>query len=116
MAGDLNANTTAGVLYVVVVKNFNLPVHPTVCSALISDHLPVLMDTSCRSSVQNLPDRPDFMRMDRAASEACLKNRFQCDPIVIDEEVMDKCVEGLTSDIGFQASASCLPVAPSPRS
>jgi hypothetical protein len=46
------------VLHVLVVKDFDLPVHLTVSSALSSDHLPVLIDTTCRSSFQNLQDGP----------------------------------------------------------
>jgi hypothetical protein len=43
---------------IVVVKDFVLPAQLTVCSALSSDHLRILIDTTCRSSFQNLPDHP----------------------------------------------------------
>jgi endonuclease/exonuclease/phosphatase family metal-dependent hydrolase len=43
-------NATPDVLDIVVVKDFVLPVHLTVGSALRSDHLPILIDTTCRSS------------------------------------------------------------------
>lgn len=35
----------------VVVKDFDLPVHLTLCSALNSDDLPNLIDTTCQTSV-----------------------------------------------------------------
>jgi hypothetical protein len=38
-----------------------------VCSALSFDHLPILIDTTCQSSFQNLLDLPDVMRMDWSA-------------------------------------------------
>jgi endonuclease/exonuclease/phosphatase family metal-dependent hydrolase len=56
-------NATPDVVDIVIVKDFVLPVYLTVCSALSSDHLPILIDTTCRS-FQNLLDRPDFTRMD----------------------------------------------------
>jgi hypothetical protein len=78
-------NTTPDVLDIVVVKYFVLLVHLTVCAALSSDHLPILIDTSCRSSCHNLPDRPDFTRMDWAAFQACLQHRLPGNPVVVDE-------------------------------
>jgi hypothetical protein len=61
---------TADVLDIVAVNDYLLPVHLTVCAALSSDHLPNLIDTSCRSSYHNLPDRPDFTRIDWTAFQA----------------------------------------------
>jgi endonuclease/exonuclease/phosphatase family metal-dependent hydrolase len=40
-------NATPDVLDIVVVKDFVLPVCLTDCSALSSDHLPILIDTIC---------------------------------------------------------------------
>jgi hypothetical protein len=77
------------VLDIVFVKDFVLQVYLTVCSALSSDQLPVLIDTTCRSSIQNLLDRPDFTRMDRAAFQACLDDRLPGNPVVNDEEAID---------------------------
>jgi hypothetical protein len=95
-------NATPDVLDIVVVKDFVLPVHLTVCSALSSDHLPILIDTTCRSSFQN----PDFMRMDWAAFQACLDDRLPGNPVVNDDEAIDKCVEELTSAIQEATAAS----------
>jgi hypothetical protein len=63
-------NATPDFFDIVVAKDFVLPVHLTVCTALSSDHLPILIDTSCRSSFHNLPNGPDFTRMDWAAFQA----------------------------------------------
>jgi hypothetical protein len=57
-------NATPDVLDIVIAKDFVLPMYLTVCSAFSSDHLPILFDTTCRSSFQNLLDRLDFTRMD----------------------------------------------------
>jgi hypothetical protein len=76
-------NATPDVLDITVVKDFVLPVNLTVCAALSSDHLPILIDSSCRSSFQNLPDRPDITRMDWAAFQACLENRPLRNPVVV---------------------------------
>jgi hypothetical protein len=57
-------NANPDFLDIVVVKDFVLPVHLTVCPALRSDHLPVLIDTTYRTSFRNLEDLPDCKRMD----------------------------------------------------
>ena len=64
---------TPDVLHIVITKNLSFPVYLVSCSALSSDHLPVLIDTSCRSSLLNPPDRPDFRRTDWAASKPSWK-------------------------------------------
>ena len=53
-----NHLVTPDVLDIVITKNLS-PGVSDLCSALSSDHLPVLIDTSCRSSFHNPPDRPD---------------------------------------------------------
>jgi hypothetical protein len=90
---SLTSNTKPDVLDIVVVKDFVLPVYLTVCPAISSDHLPVLTDTTCRTSFQRLLDRPDFKRVDWVALQACLEDIIPGNPIVNDEESLDKCVE-----------------------
>jgi hypothetical protein len=90
---------TNPVLDIVVVKGFVLPLYLIVCPALSSDHLPVLIDTTCRTSFQRLLDRPDFKRVDWAAYQACLEDRLPGNPVINDEESIDKCVEELSSAI-----------------
>jgi hypothetical protein len=103
-------NDTPDVLEIVFVKVFVVPVHLAVCSALRSDHLPILIDNMCRSSFQNLLDRPDFTRMDWAAFQACLDDRLRLpgNPVVNDEEEIDKCVEEPTRSIQ-EATATSAP-------
>ena len=48
-----NPLATSDVLYIVITKNHTSPVYLTSCSALSSDYLPVLIDTTCRSSSTN---------------------------------------------------------------
>ena len=57
-----NPSAISDILDIVLTKNLVTPVSLTACSALSSDHLPVLIDTRCRSSFLTLPDRPDFKR------------------------------------------------------
>jgi hypothetical protein len=97
---------TNPVLDIVVVKDFVLPLYLTVCPALSSDHLPVLIDTTCRTSFQRLLDRPDFKRVDWAAYQACLEDRLPGNPVINDEESIDKCVEELSSAIQEALAAS----------
>jgi hypothetical protein len=101
-------NAIPDVRDIVVVKDVVLPVHLTVCTALSSDDLPILFDSSCRSSFHNLPERPDFTRMDWAAFQACLDHRLPGNPVVVDEEAIDKCLEELTSAI-HEATAVSAP-------
>jgi hypothetical protein len=50
------------VLHFIITRELHSPVYLASCSALSSDHLPVLIDTMCRSSVHHPPDRSDFRR------------------------------------------------------
>jgi len=59
-----NPYATAYVLDIVIAKDLPFQVYLTSCSALSSDHLPVLIDTACRSFFQHPPDRPHFRRID----------------------------------------------------
>jgi hypothetical protein len=99
-------NATPDVLDTVIVKDFVQPVHLSVCSALSSDHLPILIDTICRTSFQNLLDRHDFPRMEWGAIQAWLEDRFLGNPEANGEGEVNKCVEELTSVIQEATVAS----------
>jgi hypothetical protein len=99
------------VLDVLVVKGFVLTVCLTASSALSSDHLPILINITCRSSFQNLLDCRDVTRKDWAAFQACLDDRLPGNTVVNDVEAIDKCVEELTSAIQEATATS----APKPR-
>ena len=64
------------VLDIVITNNLSFPVYLSSCSALSSDHLPVLIDAVCRSSFHHLPDRPDFRRNDSAKCQTHWRNQF----------------------------------------
>ena len=51
-----NTSVTPQVLDILIAKDLVTPVYRTTCSALSSDHLPILIDTQCRSSFFKLPD------------------------------------------------------------
>jgi hypothetical protein len=99
-------NTKPDVLDIVVAKDFVLPAYLTVCPALSSDHLPVLIDTTCRTSFQRLLNRPDFKRVDWEAYQACLEDRLPGNPVINEDESIDKCVEELSSAIQEALAAS----------
>jgi endonuclease/exonuclease/phosphatase family metal-dependent hydrolase len=46
-----NPSATHDVLDIVITQNLSSSVYLTLCSVLSSDHLPVLIDTACRSSL-----------------------------------------------------------------
>jgi hypothetical protein len=99
---------TLDVLDIVVVKDFVLSERLIVYIALSSDHLPILIDTTSRLSFQNLQDRPDYARKDRAALQVCLEDRILGNPVGNDEEAIDNCVEELTGGIQEPTAAYAL--------
>jgi len=78
-----NPLVNTDVLNIVITKNLSFPVHLISCSALSSDHLQVIIDTSCRSSFHNLPDRPDFRRTDWASFQTQLEELIPFDSDVM---------------------------------
>jgi hypothetical protein len=87
-----NPSATRDVLDIVITKNLSTSVYLTSCSALSSDHLPVLIDTTCRSSFYHPPDRPDFRRTDWANFQTYLEDQIPFDP-ELNEMAIDSCVE-----------------------
>jgi hypothetical protein len=75
-----NFSATADVLDIVITKNLVIPVYLTTCSALSSDHFPVLNDTRCRSSFLNLTDCPKLRRTVWVKFQACLEDRLSSTP------------------------------------
>jgi hypothetical protein len=92
-----NPSATPGVLDIVLTKNLVTPVSLTVCSALRSDHLPVLIDTACRSTFVTLPYRPDFERSDQTRFQDCLEDKLPFNPELYDKEAVDTYVRDLSS-------------------
>jgi hypothetical protein len=96
----------------VAVKDFVPPVHLIICSELVPDHSPVLIDTTCKTFLQNQLSHPVFERMDSPACQAFLEDRLLGNPAVNDEEALDKCIEVLTRVTQEALAASALKTRP----
>jgi len=88
------------------VKELPFPVYLTSCSALSSDHLPVLIDTACRSSFQHPPDRPDFRRTDWAKFQTRLEDQIPFAPELHNGMAIDTCVENFSGAVLKALAAS----------
>jgi hypothetical protein len=75
-----NLSATPDILDMVLTKDLTFPVYLTSCSALSSDHLPVLIDTACRSSFHHPPVHPNFRRTDWAKYQTHLEDQIPFDP------------------------------------
>jgi hypothetical protein len=91
-----NPFATPNVLDIVRTKNLTFPVYLTSCSALSSGHLPVLIDTVCRSSFYHPPDRADFRRTDWANFQTYLEDQVPFDPDLHNEMAINTCVENFS--------------------
>jgi endonuclease/exonuclease/phosphatase family metal-dependent hydrolase len=92
-----NPPVTPDVLDIMLTQNLSFPLYLTSCSALSSDHLPVLIETACRSSFHHPPDRPDFRRTDWANFQIHLEDQIPFDPELHNGMAIDTCVENLSS-------------------
>ena len=101
-----NPLVNTDVLNIVITKNLSFPVHLISCSALSSDHLQVIIDTSCRSSFHNLPDRPDFRRTDWASFQTQLEELIPFDSELPNEMAIDTCVENFSGAVLKALAAS----------
>jgi len=70
------------------------------------DHLPVLVDTTCRSSFQHPLDRPDFRRTDWANFQTHLEDQIPFDPELHDGMAIDTCVENFSGAVLKALAAS----------
>jgi endonuclease/exonuclease/phosphatase family metal-dependent hydrolase len=68
-----NHSATPDVLDIVITRDVPSSVALTSCSAISSDHLPILIDTGCRSTFQHPPNRPDVWRTDWANFQTLLE-------------------------------------------
>ena len=81
------------------MKDLPFPVYLTSCSALSSDHLPVLIDAACRSFFQHPPDRPYFRRTDLANFETHLEDQIPFNPELHDGMAIETYVENFSSAV-----------------
>ena len=101
-----NTSATPDVLDIVITRDLPSSVHLTSCSALSSDHLPVLIDTMCRSSFQHPPDRPDVRRTDWAKFQTHLEAEIPFNPELHNSMDIDTCVENFSGAI-LRALQAC---------
>ena len=91
-----NPSATPDVLDIAVTKDLPFPVYLTSCSALSSDHLPVLIDTTCRSSFHHPPHRPNLRCTDWANFQTNLEDQLAFHPELHNGIPIDTCVENLS--------------------
>jgi len=73
-----------------------------------SNYIPVLIDTSCRSSCHHPPDRPDFGRTDWANFQTQLEELIPFDPELDNEKAIDTCVGNFSGTV-VKALAASIP-------
>jgi hypothetical protein len=87
-------------------------VYLTSSSPLSSDHLPVLIDTWCRSYFHHPPDRADFGRTDWAKLQTYFENQIPFHPELQNEMAIDKCVDNFSGAVLKALAASTLKCRP----
>jgi hypothetical protein len=92
-------SVTPDVLDIVLTQKISLPVYLTSCSALSSDHLPVLIDTACRISFHHPPDRPDFRRTDWTNFQTHFEDQIPFDLELHNGMAIDTCVEKFPGEV-----------------
>jgi len=93
-------------LDIVITKYLTSPVYLTSFSALSSDDLPVLIDTTCRSSFQHPADRPDFRRTDWANFQTHLEDQIPFDAELHDGMAIDTYVKNFSGAVLKALAAS----------
>jgi hypothetical protein len=99
-------------LDIVITKYLIIPMYPTTCSALTSDHLPTLIDTRGRSSFFNPLDRPDLRRTDLSKNRTCLESGLPSNADFPNDVAIYSCVNELSSAISkalAQSNPNCFP-------
>jgi hypothetical protein len=96
-------------LDVAVTKELPFPVFLTSCSALSSDHLLVLIDTACRSSFHQPPDRTNFRHTCWANFQTQLEDQIPFDPELHNGMAIDTCFEKFSGAV-LQALAASTPI------
>jgi len=101
-----NTSATPDVLDIMIVKDLPFLVYLTSCSALSSDHFPVLVDTAYRSSFHHPLDRPDFRRTDWANFQTHLEDQIPFNLELRNRMAIDTCVEDFSSTVLMAVAAS----------
>jgi len=101
-----NPSATPDVLDIMKTKRLTSLMYLTACSALSSDHLPVLIDTMCCSSFKHPPDCPDFRRTDWANFQTHLEDQIPLNLELHNGMAIDMCVENLSGSVLKALAAS----------
>jgi hypothetical protein len=99
-------SATPNVLDIVITRDIPSSVHLASCSAKRSYHIPVLINTTCRSSSQHPPDRPDFRRTDWVKFQTHLETGISLNPELHTGMAIDTCVENYSEAVLRARSAS----------
>ena len=89
-----------------ITKNLSTTVYLTSCSSLSSDHLTLLINTTCQPSFPYPPDRSDFRRTDWTNFQIQLEDQNPFDQELHNEMAIDTCVENFSGAILKALAAS----------
>ena len=89
-----------------ITKNLSIPGYLTSYSALSTDNLPIIIDTTCRSSFHHPTDRLDFRLTDWANFQTHLQELVPFDPELHNEMAIDTCVENFSGAVVKALEAS----------
>ena len=103
-----NPSATLDVLDIVITRDLQSLIDLTSCSPLSSDHLPVFIDTRCRSSFRCPPDRPDVRCTDWANFQAQLEAKIPHNPEFLNSMDIEECVGNFSGAI-FEALVASTP-------
>ena len=94
-----NPSVSPDILDIVITNKLSIPVYLITYSALSSDHLPVIIVTTCSSSFHNPPDPPHFSRNDWAKFQTHLDHLVPFVPELHNEKAIDTCVENFSGAV-----------------
>ena len=80
------------------------------CSALSSDHLPIIIDTMCRSPLLQPTDRPDFRPIDWANFQVYLEDKIPINLYLHKVVAINKRVANLSGTTFMKALATSTPI------
>jgi hypothetical protein len=101
-----NPSSTPDVLNIVITIDLPSSLHLTSCSALSSDHLPILIDNICHSTFQHPPDRPDARRTDWTKFQTHLEAEIPFNPEFHNDMAIDTCVKNFSGTVLKALAAS----------
>jgi hypothetical protein len=101
-----NHSDTPDVFDFVITRNLPFSVALASCSAVSSDHLPLIIDSGCRSSFYNQSDRLNVRHTDWAISQTQLETQIPLIPELHNAKDTDSCVENLSGAILGARTAS----------